>query len=229
MAIRKSNPLGKISGTYGKTVTRIRNGKEVVYVLPGKIKASQSKAAKAGRKKFGLSVSFAKFVNSVPALSAVWSYANISGTNAYQKLIKHNARLTGADSLTVKNIITPKGIPLKLQDFSFNNGTFYFSVNTPDNNITDDKLFPARIYSVLYFYDPKNKKRKSFEFHLLTQEIEELSSSHNLEFHLSLNSLQSKAAGLYNKCIIYSAILFPKAKDGNLVWSGTIAKQVELN
>lgn len=65
MAIRTNNPLGKISGTFGKTVTRIRNGKEVVYVLPGKIKYSKSKAAKAGRKKFGLSVSFAKFVNSV--------------------------------------------------------------------------------------------------------------------------------------------------------------------
>ena len=229
MAIRKNNPLGKISGTFGKTVTRIRNGKEVVYVLPGKIKYSKSKAAKAARKKFALSVSFAKFVNSVPALSAVWSFVKIPGSNSYQKLIKYNVRLTGGDSLTVNNIITPEGILLTLKDFSYNNGTFYFSVNTRDNNITDDKLFPAQIYSVLYFYEPKNKKGKSFLLSLLTLEIEEPPLTQNLEFQLELDSTQLKYAGYYNKCIIYLAILFPQAKNGNLLWSDTIAKEIGLN
>lgn len=129
----------------------------------------------------------------------------------------------------MNNIITPEGIQLILEDFSYNNGTFYYSVNTVDNNITDDKLFPAQIYSVIYFYEPKNKKGKSFFLSLLTLEIEEPPPTQNLNFQLKLDPARLKYARYYNKCIIYLAILFPKTKEGNLVWSGTIAKQIELN
>ena len=69
MATRKSNVFGKLRGRLGNTTTRIRNGKEVVYTLPDKVKLSNSPAAIAARKKFGLSVNLAKFVNSIPVLS----------------------------------------------------------------------------------------------------------------------------------------------------------------
>ena len=104
MAIRRNNILGQLSGKHGNTVTRIRFGKEVVYSLPDKVKVSQSKEAKAARSRFGLTVSFAKFINSNSALSAIWAVAKIPGTNAYQKLIKHNAKLTGENYLTVNSI-----------------------------------------------------------------------------------------------------------------------------
>jgi hypothetical protein len=229
MAVRKNNPMGSIQGTLGHTVTRIRNGKEVVYILPDKVKISQSTAAKAARRKFGLTVNFAKFVNSFPALSGIWSYANISGTNSYQKLIKHNAGLTCENSLTLNNIITPEGIPLQTEDFSFNNETFSFSFNLIDRNNANDLIFPAQIYSVLYFYEPKNKNRESFLFSLLTQEIEEPQSGENLIIRLNLDATQLKNASLYNKCIIYSALMFSKIDMDNPVWSSTIARQIDLN
>jgi len=72
MAIRKKNILGQISGKHGNTVTRIRYGKEIVYALPDKVKVSKSKESKAARSKFGMTVRFAKFINSISPLSVIW-------------------------------------------------------------------------------------------------------------------------------------------------------------
>ena len=51
----------------------------------------------------------AKLLNSVPAISAVWKSAKFEGTNAYQKIIKHNSKYISPEGITKENIITPPG------------------------------------------------------------------------------------------------------------------------
>ena len=172
MAIRKNNVLGQTSGKLGNTVTRIRNGKEVVYALPDKVKISHSKKAKAARNKFALTVGFAKYINSIPALSSVWAYANIPGANSFQKLIKHNSKLTGENCLTLKNIITPAGFELSVEEFSLLNDTVSLSIKLSENFPLELLSSNIHIHAVLYFYEPRLKKDKPFLFSHLSVDIQ---------------------------------------------------------
>ncbi len=219
MAIRKNNVLGQTSGKLGNTVTRIRYGKEVVYALPDKVKVSQSEQAKAARNKFAMTVNFAKFINSIPALSRVWSSANIPGTNSYQKLIKHNSKLTGENFLTTNNIITPNTFNIKLVDFTYNENIISFRINYPDIN----SLFPLQTFEVLYFFDPKQKDGNQFLFNNLSQEINLISSDYKIEIPLTGNSIKQNLSSHFNKCIMFVAALSNDVIKSNVVWSNTIA------
>jgi hypothetical protein len=109
MAIRKSSVLGPITGKLQNTVTRFRYGKCVVYAKPDSYRISNSEKAVEGRARFAFTVRLARLINSEPVLSAAWKSAKIQGTNSYQKIIKHNSRLTSHSGLTAENIITPEG------------------------------------------------------------------------------------------------------------------------
>jgi len=106
MATRKISVVGQISGKLGNTVTRYRNGKYIVYSKPDNYNISYSLQAVSGRTKFANTVKLAKLLNSVPAISAVWKSAKFEGTNAYQKIIKHNSKYISPEGITKENIIT---------------------------------------------------------------------------------------------------------------------------
>jgi hypothetical protein len=214
MAIRKSNILGKLSGRLADTTTRIRYGKEVIYALPDKVKVSKSPAAKSARKKFGLTVNFAKFVNSIPDLSAVWKAAKIPGVNSYQRLIKHNAKLTGETSLSINNIITPPGkLPRPL------NGS------CEDGNITigiDSKLqsrLPVILHSVLYFYGPAENNLEDFCLEYIRRAINDFEGN-DTAVSLELNEPQKLLFKKYNRCMLYSGLTSSKEK---IEWSSTLS------
>ena len=112
MAFLTKNVFGDISGKVGNTVVRIRYGKEVVYSKPSITNISYSDKAVAGRAKFAHTVKLARLINSNPDLSTIWKSAKIKGTNAYQKIIKHNAGFTTPEGLTINNIISPPGLEI---------------------------------------------------------------------------------------------------------------------
>ncbi len=228
MAIRKSNILGPVSGKHGNTVTRIRYGKEVLYALPDKVKVSQSKEAKAARKKFGMTVSFAKFINSIPALSSIWSAAKIPGTNSYQKLIKHNSKLTGEDNLTINNIITPEGFFITINDFSFSSSIIRLSIDFSRNNIQSTISFPLLIHAVLYVYVPWKENDKPFQLLALSQELTQVEFDNKSIIQLELSPHQKIIAESYNKCISYFAITSSIENSNKPIWSTTTARLIEL-
>ncbi len=207
MAIRKNNVLGLTSGKLGNTVTRIRNGKEVVYALPDKVKVSNSKQAKAARNKFALTVGFAKFINSIPALSSVWNNAKISGTNSFQKLIKQNLKLTGENYLTLKNIITPAGFDISLEKFSLLNDAVSFSIRLSENIPLELLSSNVHIHAVLYFYEPRLKKDKPFVFSHLSVDDQVVVPNTTVDIRLDLNTIQKNLFLNYKQAIIYLAVI----------------------
>ncbi len=227
MAIRKNNILGQTSGKLGNTVTRIRGGKEVVYALPDKVKVSNSNQARAARNKFALTVGFAKFINSIPELSCTWTYAKIPGTNSFQKLIKHNSKLTGEKSLTLKNIITPAGFDFNIETLSLANGNLRFTIKLSEVVLPALLLSKPHIHSVLYFYEPVIKNVKPFLFSHLSSEIGSVMPDNTAEIHLDLTVTGQNLFRNYSRIIIYFAIVACPQSAGNPVWSNTVAGQIE--
>ena len=88
MAILKQNNLGKLSGTSGEYIYRIRNGKVVQYKRPVNHHISQSSAAKSTRANFAMNIKFAVFINSFPSIKIIWRKAKVKGTTHFQKIIK---------------------------------------------------------------------------------------------------------------------------------------------
>jgi hypothetical protein len=99
--------LGIPEGKIGDYVFRIINGKPFASSRPKKYNASQSESAKANRGKFGITIQFAKYVNSIPELSQIWKLAKIKGSTSFNKLVKYNIKSINDGFLTTSNIITP--------------------------------------------------------------------------------------------------------------------------
>jgi hypothetical protein len=213
MATRKNNIFGKLSGRLGKTTTRIRYGKEVVYSLPEKVNISNSKASKTVRKKFALTVKLAKFINSIPPLSASWSAAKIPGTNPYQKLIKHNAKLTGENNLTLNNIITPLGVLPAPLSCTYKDDAINIEINK-----SLSASLPFIIHTVFYFYEPSENKLDDFSFEYTQKEITDSATNRIASVSLKLSGTQKTLYDSYNHCILYIALTSSK---GKAKWSST--------
>jgi hypothetical protein len=215
MATRKTNILGKLSGRLGNTTTRIRYGKEIIYSLPDRVKVSNSPAAIAARKRFGLTVNFSKYINSIPALSGVWKKAKVPGVNSYQRLIKHNQVPKGGANLTIKNIITPPG-----------NLSRPLNCLYKDKNITleiDGQLqssLPFFVHMILYFYEPAGINLTDFSFMYMQKEINALEVNGNIFVSFELNETQKLLFEKHNHCNLYAALISSKE---NVEWSSTFS------
>jgi hypothetical protein len=215
MATRRKNILGIMSGRLGNTITRIRYGKEVIYSLPDKVKISNSEAAKGARKRFGLTVNFAKFINSIPFLSAVWSAAKVPGVNSYQRLIKLNSKLTGEKNFTVNNIITPPGVLPAPLIRSFQDGILELEIDRgPNNSVV------YFIHIVFCFYEPSGNQLNDFFLEYIQKEIDDPEMNEIVPVSVSLNGTQQDLFDKYKHCIVYAALT---SSEGKAEWSSTSA------
>ncbi len=148
MALLKSPVIGVPSGKVGDLIIRNRNGKSFYYKAPVNFKISKSAAAVQGRSNFASTVALALSVNSSPMLKEIWKVAKVPGTNAYQKLIKNNAKLVRSGLLTTSNKITPEGLPLDLNSAAIENSKLILSMNCQP---ASDLTFPAIFLIYLYF------------------------------------------------------------------------------
>ena len=119
MAIITKNLLGMPHGKLGNYTFRSRYGKLIKYRLPENHRISYSDPAVHGRIAFGMSVRFAKYINSLALLKKLWKYAEVPGSNNFQKIIKHNAAAVRRAGISAANVITPQGISFKINDVIF--------------------------------------------------------------------------------------------------------------
>lgn len=223
MAIIKKNILGTLQGSLSNVVFRERNGKLVAYSRPIKQKVSKSESAIAARNKFALTVAFAKEINGNKILSKVWEQSDIKATNAYQKLIKQNSKYTDSNSLTLKNIITPAGTPLKGIDIIFNDNKIDVSLEC---NKIDSKLLDAnKLFCLVYLWNqkeitPPKISRPDFKLQLFNFNLAELNKNTNLNFIIDIKNLNKPK---HTNGIIYLAMA--GQKNNKLFWSSTFSKK----
>ena len=223
MAEIEGEILGKIKGKLGSIVFRKLNGKTVLSARPVKYKAAKTKPAKKTRAKFALTVSFARFVNSIITLKEIWTKAAIPGTNSYQKLIKHNLKITDEDSLTVKNMITPPGIPLMIEKLILNNDGISFTINLDNSRQNNELTFPFQVYSILYFSEPKTMIDLQNFFEAAGAAASSDENKYIFKVQIKLNNKQLSLFNKYNECIIYIAIISGLSNSNEVNWSSTFS------
>ncbi len=221
MAKMNKEILGEINGKLGNIVFRQINGKTVMSVRPPNYKPAKTKPAKSARSKFAVSVYFARFINSIPALKKVWNSAKISGTNSNQKIIKHNIKLVGEGVLTPKNIITPAAVPLMIENLSLDKTKISFTLNLKDRNLKQTVTLPFQVHTVLYFYDPVNEKEEPLTLDSILSNVTSPSAKDLYSIQLDLNDNQISLFKKYNKQIIYIAAVSEVANNKASYWSST--------
>lgn len=223
MAIIKKNILGILQGSLSNVVFRERNGKLVAYTRPIKQKVSKSKSAIAARNKFALTVAFAKEINKNEILSGVWNQSNVKATNAYQKIIKQNSKYTDSNNSTLKNIITPEGIPVKGIDIQYDDSSINVSLDCAS---LDRKLLDSnKLFCLVYLWNQREgntttPSKPQFKLQLFNFTLPELNRSTSINFIIDIKNLNKPK---HKHGIIYLALTGEKNK--KFLWSSTLANK----
>jgi len=217
MASLKSSVIGIPSGKMGGVIVRIRNGKPFYYSLPLNFKMSMSAAAVEGRNNFASAQSLAKIVNASPKLREIWTNAKIPGTNSYQRLIKNNRKLAVGGSLTTSNMITPPGLPLKINSALVENKKLILSFDCP---AVPDLSFPAVLFTYIYF---GGNSRTIIPF---KREIAEPAPDGRYYIETSLDSNTKRLLSNNPSPIIYLALAGGTANKKKVYWTTTASAKL---
>lgn len=223
MAIIKKNILGILQGSLSNVVFRERNGKLVAYTRPIKQKVSKSKSAIAARNRFALTVALAKEIIRNEILSGVWNQSNVKASNAYQKIIKQNSKYTDSNNLTLKNIITPEGIPIKGIDIQYDDSSINVSLDCAS---LDRKLLDSnKLFCLVYLWNQQEGNTKilskpQFKLQLFNFTLPELNRSTSINFIIDIKNLNKPK---HKHGIIYLALTGEKNK--KFLWSSTLANK----
>ncbi|NPV10419.1 MAG: hypothetical protein HPY57_01325 [Ignavibacteria bacterium] len=106
--------IGTLKGKLGDVVFRERNGKLIAYSKPKKYKKTKSVKLKKERSKFATVVQLANIIKSIPDLYLIWKNSDLPGSNAYQRIIKNNLKLTNGVDLSTNNLLLPPGLDLNI-------------------------------------------------------------------------------------------------------------------
>lgn len=228
MAKVKPGIFGPISGTVGEFVYRIRNGDQVKYRRPVNQKISNSTKAVTARKRFAMNVNFSKFVNSFSGLKLIWKRAKIKASNPYQKIIKSNLMFTKKRGISVRNIITPPGIALTVEEVSINGDEISFTIPINSSELTDllNKLTIGQI--ILYFYEPKDEYVENYKLHSSSFQLHEKSANGIYKMQLPIEEKIKNNLGEYNKVILYFALYNSTPIPKKIYWSSTNAQEIKI-
>jgi len=224
MAIVTKRILGDYHGKIGNEIFKIRYGTQFFYPAPSKHKMSKSAAFKNEQSKFGLTVRFAKIINSVEELSNLWRVSNLPGVNCYQKMIKNNLAYSQKDRLTTNNIITPAGIVYpSISGITFGNNTIKFSVTLKDGVSRNFYSQPHKFISILFLYEPKNLLISKYILIVFQKEFNSQSSD-TFEVELAGNSAPITK---YKRGLLFSAAVLVQVTKTKNYWTSTVASEIQ--
>lgn len=223
MARFNPGPLGRVTGQVGNVVFRRMNGKYFISVRPEHYKASQTEKAKNTRNGFGICVKFAKTIAKIPDLAEAWKAANLKGTSAYHRILKHNLLLIRNGGLSAFNIITPEGLNSPVSAIVLEPGslsvTFDIQKLTGEINVSEFK-----IYLLVFMSSPLTNSIPEENFKVFESEID-LSVSDILAVDFS--GADKKLFSRYKNFIVYASAVWIDEAD-KIKWSSNYTKVFQL-
>lgn len=223
MATLRKSIIGTLKGSLSNIVFRERNGKVVAYTKPSKQRISKSEAAVKARNKFGLTVVFAREINSNETLAKIWEQLKVKATNSYQKIIKINSKLTDSNSLSLKNKITPDGLSFK--GFSAEYKSSVIKMNLNFENTSGDLLKSEKLFCIVYIWNENSKPTKlkadvDYRIKLFEFNLRPPIQFKEQYFECDIKSIRGNS---FDNGIIYIALA--SSYRSKLFWSSTISKK----
>lgn len=226
MGTINKNVLGDFKGRIGNIVVRTLNGKPVVSVRPASYKSSKSEKSKSNKNRFAVAVKFASYINAIEQLSHVWKSADIEGTLPFNRILKYNIPLSSAENLTEKNIITPPGYIISLENFVVEKDFIEVKIKTGYAN--KSKIIPDEIcmFIIMYLSSNEKIKNKQTEFNHFLYAIKPDKNLTSYNFLIQFDSNMKRQLSNYKKCNFYFAEVCDLGVKGKLKWSSTLSRQL---
>jgi hypothetical protein len=215
MAIIKPNIIGGISGKVDDKIVRRRYGKYVLYSKPLSYNISYSSASIQNRSKFAETVKFARLLNSIPEIAEIWKSSKIKGVNSYQKIIKHNTKLTSKHGISSFNTITPPGL-FALPESIFIDENRLTIRSTIEKDICHSSI---TLFTLSYVHLNKEK----FSFILKSSEIKIINEG-CVEAKMNMSEEESNKLKRFDKAIFLSSFVTSKSKD---FWTNTFSFELD--
>ena len=224
MAQLKKTVLGKVSGAVGDVLFRQRNGKNIVGTRPSSFTPGSDPASVARRNRFGLSISFAKTMNSIPLLKSVWKSTTPAGLSPYNFMIKTNYVSIAPDNISGNAVLVPGfGFGVTPSAVSIDSSGIQADINPIGNSAGIDTAIEQSILlvSVIYMNNPVDNTVKQNGFLSFVSDSQTLSLSNPLSFQVSLSNQETQLFDKYQAHKGFFTLLTLNA-DGNAVqYSGT--------
>ena len=199
--------LLEINGKVGNFVVRHMNGKTFISLRPDEYKFSQTEKAKHSRGNFGITVKFARFINSQKLLSAVWSSAKTEGVDSYRKIIKANLTFASNSHLTENNIVVPENKVNCIQDIIYSLGKLKISLSQNNPKCSSPKSKSVTIAIVIYFFNSKVPGYPDTHFHFLSRTIELTKNKKLKSVDVEFDRAGDMVSSYYQDMIIYSSVI----------------------
>ena len=210
MAELKGNVLGKVTGTIGNLVGRVRSGKNYLASRPGSFMPGDDADSVARRERFKLSVQFAKSLIILDDLKSVWDNNAPSGISAYNFIVQSNYKYFENDLPSSSNIIVPpNGFNISTNQFQISQTALHVELlplgdSAPFDPAVEKNL---RLYSLFSLYDPLNPDLDAYGFIPLFSAKQSFQISSNLTFDISIPSYnQSLIAKCQNKKVFIALL-----------------------
>lgn len=161
----------------------------------------------------------ANIIKNSTDLYSIWEKSNLPGSNAYQKIIKNNLKLTNNVDLSIKNILLPPGIDIQLN---------LLNTERSNNNITEIKLGlefenahkslfeSATIYSLFYKIDNSTAKTNIERFHFNESKINQNKEDKKYIINIPVNIKLNKNCNLIGLFCVVS-----EKRNHKIYWTST--------
>ena len=192
--------MGKVSGTLGDFVGRIRNGNNYLSMRPSSYKVSNDPAALERRGKFRMACKLSKAVTSHDEIKSIWKKSNNQIT-PYNSAVKMNYHFLSAADTTDGVTLTPElGFPISMNDSNITSSQITISLHALNNADSFDLNFETKIrmFAVLFLKDPINAFAEEYMFLSLTSEEQALVTDAGLNFIINLTGTQTNYFNLYS-------------------------------
>ena len=227
MAELKGNVLGKVTGTIGNLVGRVRSGKNYLASRPGSFMPGDDADSVARRERFKLSVQFAKSLILLDDLKSVWDNNAPSGISAYNFIVQSNYKFFENDLPSSSNIIVPpNGFNISTNQFQVLQASLHVEFlplgeSAPFDPAVEKNL---RLYSLFSLYDPLNPGLDQFAFIPLSSEKQIFQTSADTVFDIPIPQYHQSLISKYQNKKVYIALLTLDENDKPLRYSITLSE-----
>lgn len=216
MALIKSGILGNLTGSVRNVTGRIRNGKNYLSGKPDHYTAPQDELSVARRKKFKLSVMFAKSVNELNDLKLLWEANAGNGLNAFNLITQVNYKLMENNLLSPANVIVPvNGFSITALSAELNSLTLEATINEIGNgeffDLTDEKSI--KLYSVIFLSSPNIQGIDDYAFVSIESSKQPFVYDMQIAFNAPVGPYQSSLFAKYDDKHFYYAVVTLDEKD----------------
>lgn len=200
MAQLKEKVIGKVSGSLGDFVGRIRKGNNYLSMKPSSYKINNDPASIERRGKFRMACKLSKAVTSSQDIKALWQKSNNTIT-PYNNVLKVNYPFVSSGDTTSNVILTPGlGFPVQVDTLNVSDTQISVALNPLNNADAFDLGIETKVkmFAVLFLNNTTNTLAEPYIFLPFSSDEKILVTDTGLNFNIDLTGAETNYFNNYS-------------------------------